>query len=262
MTTLLPFPELQFFKNLGVPLSGGSVQTYIPSTLTPKTTWMDSGQVAANTNPIILDSAGRCIVYGTGSYRFIVSDALGNEVYDQLTEAGLPDDAISAAWLPIVGSATLATGINLLGIPTLISAAVSSIELMPGPTGPTGPIGATGSGGATGPGGAGYNITVTPGNPNYVSFPNVNGGPQNYFIQGGNAGTASNGLATINFPTPFPSGCNWVIATVIGGPSGAKCNLAVTLNNNASFNIFSWSPDFGGSWVGGPVGFYWMAQGY
>jgi len=262
MTSLLPFPELQFFDDVGLPLAGGSVQTYIPSTLTPKTTWLDAGQVAANTNPIILDSAGRCVVYGSGDYRFIVSDADADVIYDQLTSAPLPDSAISAAMLPIVGAATTATALNLLGVPALIATAVSAIELMPGPTGPTGPIGPTGLGGATGPGGSGYIPTVTPGNPAYIAFPGINGSVQNYFIQGGSGTTASNGLATINLPVAFPSGCNWIQATVIGGPSGAKCNVAVALNNNASFNIFSWSPDFGGSWVGGPVGFYWVAGGY
>lgn len=262
MTSLLPFPKLQFFNNLGKPLSGGSIQTYIPDTLTPKTCWADPGQVTALTNPIILDSAGRAAIYGVGAYRFIVSDANSNVIYDQLSNATLDDDAISAAMLPVVGASSTATALTLLGVPAYVASIVSAIELMPGPTGPTGPKGDTGAGGATGPGGAGYEPTVTAGNPNYISFPGINGGPQNFFMQGGSSATGSNGLATVNFPTAFPTGCNWIQATVIGGASGAKCNVGVSLNNNASFSIFSWSPDFGGSWVGGPVTFYWVAGGY
>lgn len=85
MATLLPFPELQFFDNNGLPLAGGTINTYVPGTTTPKQTWQDANASILNTNPIVLDAAGRCIVYGTGSYRFIVKDALGNQIYDKIT---------------------------------------------------------------------------------------------------------------------------------------------------------------------------------
>lgn len=85
MATLLPYPELTFFSNAGVPLAGGKVYTYVPGTTTPKQTWQDANASILNTNPITLDSAGRAIIYGTGSYRFIVQDAAGNTIYDQVT---------------------------------------------------------------------------------------------------------------------------------------------------------------------------------
>jgi hypothetical protein len=66
-------------------LAGGSINTYIPSTTTPKSTWKDAGQVTLNANPIPLDANGCAIIYGTGSYRFQVLDSLGNLVYDQVT---------------------------------------------------------------------------------------------------------------------------------------------------------------------------------
>jgi hypothetical protein len=55
---------------------------YVPGTLTPANTWQDSGQTTLNTNPIILDSRGQAIIYGIGSYRQILSDSLGNIVWD------------------------------------------------------------------------------------------------------------------------------------------------------------------------------------
>lgn len=262
MTSQLPFPALQFFSALGVPLDGGSIGTYIVDTLTAKTTWQDSGQVTANDNPIILDASGSAIIYGDGDYRFIIKDANGNTISDEPTSAGLPDSAISPAMLPVTSAATTATALSLLGVPAYVAGVVGSIMLMTGPTGPIGPQGTAGATGGQGPTGSGYAPTVTPGNPAYISWPNINGSSANYFIQGGNAGTGSNGLATINFPTAFPTGCNWINATVIGGISGARCGIAVSLNNNASFNVFSWSPDFNGDWAGGPVGFYWTAGGY
>jgi len=85
MATLLPAPEQQWIDANGAPLAGGSVATYIPGTTTPKATWQDSAGTIQNTNPITLDAAGRAIIYGSGSYRFIVQDADGNTIYDQVT---------------------------------------------------------------------------------------------------------------------------------------------------------------------------------
>lgn len=73
----------QYFADInGAPLVGGSVAMYVPLTLTPANTWEDSAQTILNTNPIILDSRGQATIYGTGSYRQIVSDSLGNVIYD------------------------------------------------------------------------------------------------------------------------------------------------------------------------------------
>lgn len=49
----------QFFDNNGDVLSGGKVYTYAAGTTTPQTTYTDRNGNVANTNPIILDSAGR-----------------------------------------------------------------------------------------------------------------------------------------------------------------------------------------------------------
>lgn len=83
--SLLPNGEQTFLDDNGDPLAGGSVYFYIPTTSTPKNTWQDSGQVTLNTNPVVLDSAGRAIIYGSGSYRQVVKDSLGNTIWDQLT---------------------------------------------------------------------------------------------------------------------------------------------------------------------------------
>src|SRR5271166_4396763 len=69
---LLPPGQIQFFDNSGVPLAGGLLYTYVPFTTTPQTTWVDQDETTPNTNPIILDSAGRCTLWGTGTYRLIL----------------------------------------------------------------------------------------------------------------------------------------------------------------------------------------------
>lgn len=83
--TLLPPGEIQFSDANGVPLASGTVQFYIPSTSTPKATWQDSGGAVLNTNPVVLDAAGRAIIYGVGSYRQVVKDVNGVTIWDQVT---------------------------------------------------------------------------------------------------------------------------------------------------------------------------------
>lgn len=83
--TLLPNAEQQFVDQNGVPYAGGQVAFFVPNTSTPKNTWMDAGQTIFNTNPVILDAAGRAIIYGSGIYRQILKDNLGNIIWDQIT---------------------------------------------------------------------------------------------------------------------------------------------------------------------------------
>jgi hypothetical protein len=86
--TLLPNGEQQFFDNNGNPLSAGSVYFYSPNTTTFLTTWQNANQTVVNTNPVVLDAAGRAIIYGVGTYRQVVFDSLGNLVWDQPTSTG------------------------------------------------------------------------------------------------------------------------------------------------------------------------------
>lgn len=82
---LLMNGEQTFVDANGVPLDGGLVYMYIPNTSTFKNTWQDAGETIVNTNPIVLDAAGRTIIYGDGQYRQVVRDRLGNLIWDQLT---------------------------------------------------------------------------------------------------------------------------------------------------------------------------------
>jgi hypothetical protein len=84
--TLLPNAEQVFISENGAPYAGGSVYMYIPNTTSFKTTWQDSAGSVPNTNPVILDSAGRAIIYGIGQYRQILKDSDGNQVWDRLTQ--------------------------------------------------------------------------------------------------------------------------------------------------------------------------------
>lgn len=86
--SLLPNAVQQFFDNNGNPLTSGTVTTYIPGTSTLKTTWQNSAESVVNTNPINLDAGGKAIIYGQGTYRQVVKDALDNLIWDAVTAPG------------------------------------------------------------------------------------------------------------------------------------------------------------------------------
>jgi len=75
----------QFFSNDGVPLSGGKIYTYAAGTSTPATTYTSSAGNIANSNPIILDSAGRVPeeiwLLGSPLYKFVLQDSSGNTIW-------------------------------------------------------------------------------------------------------------------------------------------------------------------------------------
>ena len=94
--------EFQFVDSNGAPLAAGLLYTYAPGGSMPKTTWQDSGQVATNANPITLDAAGRAVIYGSGQYRLVLFDFLGNQIWDSTGEATDPT-YIASILSPFVG---------------------------------------------------------------------------------------------------------------------------------------------------------------
>lgn len=125
----------QFFDNAGLPLSGGLIYQYQAGSSTPLATYTTNAGTIANSNPIILDSAGRCpneIWMQTGySYKFVLqtSTATTLQTLDNLypilqsssgTAATVPTGLI-AIWSGATGSIpsgwTLCNGTN--GTPDL-----------------------------------------------------------------------------------------------------------------------------------------------
>lgn len=125
--TLMPNPAIQFFGANGLPLSGGKLYTYQPGTVTPKSTFTDSTGSVANTNPVILDSAGRAKVWLDGSYNmklFDTSDILQWSV----------DNVVSGDQVQF---ATLQNNIDNLSSSISSKAPLSSPALIGVPTAPT-----------------------------------------------------------------------------------------------------------------------------
>ena len=76
MASISPVPFLAFFDANGNPLSGGKLYTYAAGTTTPLATYTTSSGAVANSNPVIMDAAGRASVWlGASSYKFVLKDA-------------------------------------------------------------------------------------------------------------------------------------------------------------------------------------------
>lgn len=84
---LLPDAKQQYFDNVGNPLASGTVTYYTPGSTNKKTTWQNSTETTNNANPVVLDSAGRAVIYGQGSYRQLVKDSAGVTIWDAVTTA-------------------------------------------------------------------------------------------------------------------------------------------------------------------------------
>lgn len=84
----------QFFDNNGVPLSGGLIYTYLAGTSTPQATYTSASGNIQNSNPIVLDSAGRPpseIWLTSGiSYKFVLQTAAFVQIWTMDNLQGLP----------------------------------------------------------------------------------------------------------------------------------------------------------------------------
>lgn len=99
----------QFFDNSGNPLAGGLIYTYDAGTTNPAATYTSNTGLTANSNPIVLDSAGRATneIWLTegASYKFILKTSLG-------TTLGTYDNVPGVNDLASLGAST---GASLIG---------------------------------------------------------------------------------------------------------------------------------------------------
>jgi hypothetical protein len=104
----------QFFDNLGTPLAGGLLYTYTAGTTTPQATYTSAAGNIANTNPIVLDAAGRTAnqtwLTTGGAYKFVLqtSAAVTIGTYDNIS--GINDITGSTGSSSITTLGTITTG--------------------------------------------------------------------------------------------------------------------------------------------------------
>lgn len=102
---LSPFPT--FLDALGNPRSGGKLYTYQAGTTIPLPTFTDRGGTVANSNPVILDSAGRARVWLTENVPYFLSieNADGTDVrtVDNFYAGADPSQLTAAGIVPATG---------------------------------------------------------------------------------------------------------------------------------------------------------------
>ena len=191
MASIILPVAFQYCDTNGVPLSGGTIDFYVPNTTTRKATYQDYGMTVANPNPVVLNSAGRAVIIGSGAYRAVTKDVNGNLIGDAQTDALLDDGLVSGYVLPWLSSSNLTDLLAGTGLGPYIASQLAAVSLLAGPTGPTGPASTVaGPTGPTGPAGA--------------DGSNGSNGSSGS-VQCGNASTDINGNLTIVFGTPFGS---------------------------------------------------------
>ena len=112
-----------FSDNNGSPLSGGLLYTYAAGTTTPQTTYISNTGVTANTNPVVLDSAGRVqgeiwLTQGQ-AYKFVLKTSANVSIgtYDNVPGANDPNDIYVAL--------AASSGSSLIGYQPLVGSAIT-----------------------------------------------------------------------------------------------------------------------------------------
>lgn len=126
MAKLLPPAIQQWLDNNGDPLSGGKIHTYVAGTSTPLATYTDESEATPNTNPVILDSAGRASIWVSDArYKLVVADAddVVIDTIDDVTAtidaaADAEDAATEAAASALAAAASASTATTQAGIAT------------------------------------------------------------------------------------------------------------------------------------------------
>lgn len=74
-TQLSPFPVFRAWDNLGIPLVGGKLFTYIAGSTTKQATYTDSTGGSSNTNPVIFNFRGEANIWldPTKTYKFVLA---------------------------------------------------------------------------------------------------------------------------------------------------------------------------------------------
>jgi len=108
--TPAPVGRQQFFSNTGVPLAGGKLYTYVAGTTTPLATYtsVTLAPGTENSNPIILDSAGRTpsgFFLTAASYKFVLKTSADVTIWsaDNIASAGLAGSFTNLTVQPLYG---------------------------------------------------------------------------------------------------------------------------------------------------------------
>jgi hypothetical protein len=248
---------MQFIDADGVPYAGGRLALFTPGTTTPKDSWQDWQGTVLNANPIILDAAGRCIVWGDGDYRCVLRDSVGNLIFDQISTT-----VVSAAMMPVVSAPDLATARQAMGITDAIQvetdralaaeqAIVNGLTIYATTSALNAEISRAEAAETT------LQSNIDAEKARAMAAEAALGTSSVSAMRVGFGATDASGNASVTFSTPFPNSCDGVVAT-----AGVDCWVNPTTRTAAGFSCTTSSPLFGGNWIKGPMGFFFIAFGH
>jgi hypothetical protein len=254
---LLMSPETQFCDGNGAPYAAGTIATYIPGTTTPKATWSDWQQTVLNTNPVVLDAAGRCILWADGDYRLILSDAEGNLVWDQVSTT-----LVSAAMVPVVSAPTLQAARDAMGVTAAIQAetdrAVAAEQGIIASLANYATEAELQAETARAEAAETALQAAIDAETARAKAAETALGQDLPGMRVGQTTTDASGVANVTFSTPFPNSCDGVVATSVLG-----CWIMPTAFTAAGFACVSRSPAFSAAnWQKGPAPFFYIAFGH
>ncbi len=102
MATIFPGAPHQYFTNAGDVAALYLLDTFASGTTDPETTWTDADEVGTNANPIVLDAAGRAVIFGdpTKLYTLRLRTPGGATVWTRDGVAPMPE-AEATQFLPL-----------------------------------------------------------------------------------------------------------------------------------------------------------------
>lgn len=89
--SVIALPLLQFLDDVGVPLAGAKLYSYLAATSTPAALYADYLGVTPLTNPAVADSAGKLLAYGLAGQAYKLNLLDANDVQ----QSGFPIDHIT-----------------------------------------------------------------------------------------------------------------------------------------------------------------------
>lgn len=136
-TALMPMPRLQFSDASGIPLAGGFLFSYAAGTTTPLATYQDSLGAAANTNPIVLDSAGEAVIFlAAAAYKIVLQDLNGVVQWTQDNVSAVSQAELAAASsfssLTVSGAVSVGGAETVAGVLTAASLAITGTAAVAG----------------------------------------------------------------------------------------------------------------------------------
>lgn len=110
----LQAPIFTGWDDLGRPVAGGKLWSWIAGTATPAPTYADEGLTVLNTNPVILDAAGRAVVFipsaAVREYKFSLTTAADVPIWGPIDGISVPAIAAPAPAAPLPPGTILAYG--------------------------------------------------------------------------------------------------------------------------------------------------------